>query len=180
VGQYVDSGLLLIVAKLGEQFCTDAVRRTCEALWYRRHLGKLGESVVMERKVICDLHLISVDFGREEERQPGNTFRITFRHANGQPTGTIDVYQGEAAHFSVELEAIAAFLRAALIANKNSNWGTTKSVLCRPSLGSSCVMNAFVVSGLVLAEAACPLLARIRSANARRGFPLPKVRISDA
>ncbi len=41
-------------------------------------------------------------------------------------------------------------------------------------------MNAFVVSGLVLAEAACPLLARIRSANARRGFPLPKVRISDA
>jgi hypothetical protein len=34
---------------------------------------------------------------------------------------TIDVYQGEAAHFSVELEAIAAFLRAALIANKNSN-----------------------------------------------------------
>jgi hypothetical protein len=58
---------------------------------------------------------------REEERQPGNTFRITFRHANGQPTGTIDVYQGEAEHFSVELEAIAAFLRAALIANKNSN-----------------------------------------------------------
>jgi hypothetical protein len=137
---------------------------------------------VMERKVICDLHLISVDFGREEERQPGNTFRITFRHANGQPTGTIDVYQGEAAHFSVELEAIAAFLRAALI-GLNLNFclheyevptpaadfrclrcgfpmpKTTKSVLCRPSLGSSCVMNAFVVSGLVLAEAACPLLA---------------------
>jgi hypothetical protein len=42
-------------------------------------------------------------------------------HANGQPTGTIDVYQGEAAHFAVELEAIAAFLRAALIANKSSN-----------------------------------------------------------
>jgi hypothetical protein len=41
--------------------------------------------------------------------------------ANGQPTGTIDVYQSEAKHFSVELEAIAAFLRAALIANKNSN-----------------------------------------------------------
>jgi len=84
-------------------------------------LRKLGEPVMMERKVICDLHLISVDFGREEERQPGNTFRITFRHANGQTTGTIDVYQGEAEHFSVELEAIAAFLRAALIANKNSN-----------------------------------------------------------
>ena len=73
---------------------------------------------MMERKVICDLHLISVDFGREEERQPGNTFRITFRHANGQPTGTIDVYQGEAAHFSVELEAIAAFSRRAYCKQK--------------------------------------------------------------
>src|ERR1700720_2839778 len=31
------------------------------------------------------------------------------------------LYQGEAAHFSVESEAIAHFLRAALIANKNSN-----------------------------------------------------------
>jgi hypothetical protein len=31
---------------------------------------------MMERKVICDLNLISVDFGREEERQPGNTFRM--------------------------------------------------------------------------------------------------------
>ena len=31
---------------------------------------------MMERKVVCDLHLISVDFGREEEIQPGNTFRI--------------------------------------------------------------------------------------------------------
>ena len=29
-----------------------------------------------------------------------------------------DVYQGEAEHFSTELEAIAAFLGAALIANK--------------------------------------------------------------
>jgi hypothetical protein len=57
--------------------------------------------------------------GRAIHTQPGNTFRITFRHANGQATGTIDVYQDEAEHFSVELEAIAAFLRAALIANKN-------------------------------------------------------------
>jgi hypothetical protein len=81
-------------------------------------LEKWKRTVMMERKVICDLHLISVDFGREEERQPGNTFRITFRHANGQATGTTEVYQGEAEHFSVELEAIAAFLRAALIANK--------------------------------------------------------------
>jgi hypothetical protein len=58
-----------------------------------------------------------VDFGREEEIQPGNTFRITFRH-DGEQTGAIDVYQGEAEFFAVELEAVAAFLRAALIANK--------------------------------------------------------------
>jgi len=45
---------------------------------------------MMERKVVCDLHLISVDFGREEEIQPGNTFRITFRH-DGEQTGAIDV-----------------------------------------------------------------------------------------
>ena len=30
---------------------------------------------MMSRKVICDLHLMSVDFGREEERELGNTFR---------------------------------------------------------------------------------------------------------
>jgi hypothetical protein len=75
---------------------------------------------MMERKIICDLHQISVDFGRKEERQAGNTFRIAFRHTNGQPTGTIEVYQGEAEHFAVELEAIAAFLRAALIADRAS------------------------------------------------------------
>ncbi len=75
---------------------------------------------MMSRKVICDLNLISVDFGREEEGHPGNTFRITFRHINGQPTGSIELYQGEAEHFAVELEAIAAFLRAALIADRKS------------------------------------------------------------
>jgi hypothetical protein len=52
--------------------------------------------MIMERKIVCDLNLVSVDFGREEELRPGNTFRIAFRHANGQPTGTIEVYQGEA------------------------------------------------------------------------------------
>jgi hypothetical protein len=46
---------------------------------------------MMERKIICDLHQISVDFGRDEERQRGNTFRIALRHANGQPTGTIEL-----------------------------------------------------------------------------------------
>ena len=72
-------------------------------------------STMMERKIVCDLNLVSVDFGREEELRPGNTFRISFRHTNGQPTGTIEVYQGEAEHFIVELEAVAAFIRAALV-----------------------------------------------------------------
>ena len=75
---------------------------------------------MMERKVVCDLHLMSVDFGREEEHPPGNTFRVSFRHVNGHPTGTIEVDQGEAEHFAVELEAIAAFLRAALVAQRRS------------------------------------------------------------
>ena len=80
---------------------------------------------MMSRKVICDLNLVSVDFGREEEKQPGNTFRITFRHVNGHPTGTIDVDQGEADHFAVELEAVAAFLRAALMADRKSKGALT-------------------------------------------------------
>ena len=61
----------------------------------------------------------SITRDRREEL-PGNTFRITFRHINGQPTGSIELYQGEAEHFAVELEAIAAFLRAALIADRKS------------------------------------------------------------
>jgi hypothetical protein len=32
---------------------------------------------MMERKIVCDLNLVSVDFGREEELRPGNTFRIS-------------------------------------------------------------------------------------------------------
>jgi hypothetical protein len=81
---------------------------------------EFGQSSMMERKIVCDLTLVSVDFGREEELRPGNTFRIAFRHANGQPTGTIEVYQGEADHFIVELEAVAAFIRAALVTQRKS------------------------------------------------------------
>jgi hypothetical protein len=72
----------------------------------------------MERKVICDLNLISVDFGRQEEAQAGNTFRVSFRHLNGESNGATDVYQSEAEYFAVELEAVAAFMRAALLADK--------------------------------------------------------------
>jgi hypothetical protein len=75
----------------------------------------------MERKVVCDLNLISVDFGREQPGQSGNTFRVTFRHFNGERTGAIDLYQSEAEHFAVELEAVAAFLRAALITHKKES-----------------------------------------------------------
>jgi hypothetical protein len=77
-------------------------------------------STMMERKIVCDLNLVGVDFGREEELHPGNTFRISFRHTNGQPTGTIEVYQDEAEHFIVELEAVAAFIRAALVKYRKS------------------------------------------------------------
>ena len=74
---------------------------------------------MMERKIVCDLNLVSVDFGWEEHR-PGNTVRIAFRHANDQPTGTIEVYQGEAERFIVELAAVAAFIRAALATQRKS------------------------------------------------------------
>ena len=33
-----------------------------------------GSPTMMERKIVCDLNLVSVDFGREEELRPGNTF----------------------------------------------------------------------------------------------------------
>ena len=53
----------------------------------RRALSEYVEHFHAERNHrLCDLHLMSVDFGREEERELGNTFRITYRHVNGQAT----------------------------------------------------------------------------------------------
>jgi hypothetical protein len=51
--------------------------------------------------------MITVDFGWSDAktRDPGNTFRITFRHRNGQQPGRIDVDQAEAEQFTAELAA---------------------------------------------------------------------------
>jgi hypothetical protein len=45
---------------------------------------------------------ITVDFGWSDAktRDPGNTFRITFRHRNGKETGRIDVDQAKAEQFT--------------------------------------------------------------------------------
>ncbi len=69
-----------------------------------------------QRKTICDLGLASVDYGWSEgvKREPGNTFRLTFRHRDGTQTGRIDVEQSEAEQFAVELTAVMAAIVAQL------------------------------------------------------------------
>jgi len=47
---------------------------------------------VRERKTLCDLETVAVDFGG----RPANTFQLTLRHRNGQQTGRIEVDQVEA------------------------------------------------------------------------------------
>ena len=51
---------------------------------------------VSERKTICDLGMVTVDFDRSDARthEPGNVFRLTFRHRSGQETGRIEVHNG--------------------------------------------------------------------------------------
>jgi hypothetical protein len=46
-----------------------------------------------ERKTLCDLGMVTVDFGSSDAaaREPGNNFWLTFRHRNGQETGRIAV-----------------------------------------------------------------------------------------
>ena len=60
-----------------------------------------------ERKTLCDLGMVTVDFGRSDAKthEPANSFRLTFRHRNGQETGRIDVDQVEAEQFTAELAA---------------------------------------------------------------------------
>jgi hypothetical protein len=60
--------------------------------------------------------MITVDFGWSDAktRDPGNTFRITFRHRNGQQTGRIDVDQAEAEQFTAELAAAMTAIIAKL------------------------------------------------------------------
>jgi hypothetical protein len=54
-----------------------------------------------ERRTLCDLELVTLDFGWSDAKtsQPGNTFRLTFRNRNGQGTGRIDVGHAEAEQF---------------------------------------------------------------------------------
>ena len=75
-----------------------------------------------ERKTLCDLRLIGVDFGWSEARAgaSGNTFRITFRHLNGQQTGRIDVDEDVSERFAVELAAAAALIRTTMITQKKA------------------------------------------------------------
>ena len=60
-----------------------------------------------DRKIICDLGMITVDVGWSEavKPEPGNTFELTFRHRNGTQTGRIEVDQSEAEQFALELSA---------------------------------------------------------------------------
>ena len=69
-----------------------------------------------ERKTLCDLEMITVDFGWSDAktRDPGNTFRVTFRHRNGKETGRIDVDQAEAEQFTAELAAAMTVIIAKL------------------------------------------------------------------
>jgi hypothetical protein len=73
-------------------------------------------SAMSERKTLCDLGLMSLDFGWADAttREPGNTFRLTFRHRNGQQTGCIDIDQVEAEQFALELTAVMAAIVAQL------------------------------------------------------------------
>ena len=63
-----------------------------------------------ERKTLCDLGMVTVDFGGH----PANTFRLTFRHRSGQQTGHIDVHQVEAEQFTAELAAAMTVIIAQL------------------------------------------------------------------
>jgi hypothetical protein len=75
-----------------------------------------------ERKTLCDLGLVTVDFGWSEAktREPGDTFRLTFRHRNGQQTGRIDVDRAEAEQFAMELAAVMAAIVAQLRSSQST------------------------------------------------------------
>ena len=75
-----------------------------------------GRLAVSERKTLCDLGMVTVDFGGSdaETREPSNTFRLTFRRRNGQQTGRIEVAQVEAEQFTAELAAAMTAIIAQL------------------------------------------------------------------
>ena len=74
------------------------------------------EADVSERKTLCDLGMVTVDFGWSdaETPDPGNTFRVTFRRRNGQQTGRINVGISEAEQFTAELAAAMTAIIAQL------------------------------------------------------------------
>jgi hypothetical protein len=68
------------------------------------------------RKTLCDLGMVTVDFGRSdaETPDPGNTFRLTFRHPNRQQAERIEVDQVDAEQFTAELAAAMTAIIAQL------------------------------------------------------------------
>jgi hypothetical protein len=60
--------------------------------------------------------MVTVDFGRSDAKTHdlSNTFRLTFRHRNGQETGRIEVDQVEAEQFTAELAAAMTAIIAQL------------------------------------------------------------------
>ena len=64
-----------------------------------------------ERRTLCDLGMVTVDFNGSD---PGSTFRLTFRHRSGQQTGCIDVGRAEVEQFTAELAAAMTAIIAQL------------------------------------------------------------------
>jgi hypothetical protein len=69
-----------------------------------------------ERRTLCDLELVTLEFGWSDAKtcEPGYTFRLTFRHRDGQLTGRINVDHAEVEQFTTELEAVLAAIVAKL------------------------------------------------------------------
>ena len=87
-----------------------------------------------EGKTLCDLGMVTVDFGRSdaETPDPGNTFRLTFRRRNGQQTGRINVGISEAEQFTAELAAamtaIAQLKSPPFAQSSDASKGVTETV----------------------------------------------------
>jgi hypothetical protein len=80
---------------MGPLHQTEASTSVTSRLWEIGEIAgrvvKLGRLAMSGRKTFCDLGMVTVDFGLSdaETPDPGNTFRLTFRHRNGQQTGRI-------------------------------------------------------------------------------------------
>jgi hypothetical protein len=105
---------------MGPLHQTEASASVTSRLWEIGEIGgrvvKLGRLAMSGRKTLCDLGMVTVDFGLSdaETPDPGNTFRLTFRYRNGQQTGRIEVQQVEAEQFTAELAAAMTTIIAQL------------------------------------------------------------------